>query len=337
HAREEIARTLGASANEIVFTGGGSEADNLAIFGVTRALRSRGQHVITAATEHHAVVHSFHQLRDDGFEVTVLGVNDDGVVDAAEFDAALTPGTIFASIMLANNEIGSIQPVAQLSAMARAKDVIFHTDAVQAPSFLAIDVRALGVDLLSLSAHKFYGPKGVGLLYVRAGTPVAPLILGGSQEFSKRAGTENVSGIVGMARALTLAATERDAHAARVAALRDRFEEQLTARVSDIRINGKGAQRLPNNSNISFAGIPADAMVMRLDLEGAAVSTGSACASGALEPSHVIEALGIDARWRTSAVRFSFGRATTQAQIDRLAALVERVAGELRTFSSKGA
>jgi cysteine desulfurase len=336
NARETVARALGARPKEIVITGGGSEADNLALFGVARAQAHRGKHFISTPVEHHAVLHALDVLRDDGWSVDYIDVDRDGRIDVEAFRTALREDTVLASVMLANNEIGTVQPIAQLAAFARERGVLFHTDAVQGPAYLDVDVRKLGVDLLSISAHKFYGPKGVGALYVREGTPLAPLVVGGSQEFAKRAGTENIAGIAGMAKALELAAAERTASATRVAELRDRFEELVRERVADIRINGSGAERLANVSNISFAGIDADALVLRLDLEGAAISTGSACAAGSLEPSHVIAALGLEPRWRRAAVRFSFGRSTDEGQIERLAELVYSIVTELRRFSVPG-
>lgn len=332
-ARESIAAILGARAKEIVFTGGGSEADNLALFGVARALGARGKQIISVRTEHHAILHALDVLAGEGWKIDYLDVNEDGLVLPQAFAAALCEDAVLASVMLANNEIGTLQPVAELAAIARGRGVLFHTDAVQGPAYLDVGVKALGVDLLSISAHKFYGPKGVGALYIREGTPVAPMVVGGSQEFSMRAGTENVAGIVGMAKALELAAAERAQTAAKVGAMRDDFEELVGARLEDLRINAGAVPRLPNISNISFADVDADALVMRLDLEGAAISTGSACAAGSLEPSHVIAALGLAARWQRGAVRFSFGRSTNREQIDRLATLVANVVTELRELS----
>ena len=257
-ARERVARVLGAKPKEIVFTGSGSEADNLAIAGVARALRARGRHIVSVGTEHHAVLHTLDALKDEGWEVTLLGVDSAGRVDPEAFAAALRDDTVLASVAYANNEIGTIAPIAQLAKLARAREVRFHTDAVQAPAYLPIDVRELGVDLLSIAAHKFYGPKGVGALYVREGTPVAPLLHGGGQEFAKRAGTENVAGIVGMARALELAAAERAEVAARVGALRDRLEAVVCEHLEGVRVNGSGGPRLPNNLNLAISGsIPA--------------------------------------------------------------------------------
>ena len=298
-AREAVARVLGAAPREIVFTGGGSESDVTAIVGAARALAGRGRHVVTSAIEHHAVLHAVDVLERDGWRVTRLPVDRRGLVDPQTFAASLGPGTTVASVMLANNEIGVVQPLAELAAIARSRGVVFHTDAVQAAGWLPLTVDTLGVDLLSLSAHKFNGPKGVGVLYVRRGTPVEPLIVGGGQEHGLRAGTENVAGIAGLAAALRLAEAERPLTAPRVAALRDRLEAGIVAAFPDVVVNGAGAPRLPNNLSVAFAGLPSDALLIRLDLEGIAASAGSACAAGSLEPSHVIAALRLDdeRRW----------------------------------------
>lgn len=333
-ARERVARLLGARAKEIVFTGSGSEADNLAILGVARARREHGRHIVSTAIEHHAVLHSLDSLRDEGFDVTFVPPGEDGAIATEAFERALRADTTLASIMWANNELGTLQPVRQLAAVARRRGVVFHTDAVQLPAYARIDVDDAGVDLLSISAHKFYGPKGVGALYVRSGTPLLPLVLGGSQEFAKRAGTENVAGIVGMAVALELATAELPQSAQRIGGLRDRFEATIVERISGIRINGRAASRLPNVSNVSIDGIEGEALVVRLDLEGVAVSSGSACASGSLEPSHVIAALGLDPRWQRGVVRFSFGRTTTDSQVDRLVDVLDSAVARLRAVNS---
>jgi cysteine desulfurase len=324
-ARASVARLLGAKPREIVFTGGGSEADNLAILGAARARRAAGTHVVTAATEHHAVLHAMDVLRDDGFEVTVLPVDGDGRIDRGAFEAALRPGTVLASLMLANNELGTLHPVAELARLARARGVLFHTDAVQAPGRVALDVDALGVDLLALSAHKFYGPKGVGALYVRSGTPLQPLVVGGGQEAGLRAGTENVAGIVGFARALELATAEMPDESARLGRMRDRFERALVAALPGVRINAGAAPRLPNVASVAFAGMDATELLIRLDLEGVAVSAGSACAAGSTEPSHVIAALGAPAWVQTGTIRFSFGKLTSEQDVERLTSMLCRV------------
>ena len=329
-ARERIARILGAKAKEIVFTGSGSEADNLAIAGVAKAAREPGRHLVSVVTEHHAVLHTLEALRDEGWEVTLLPVDTEGRVNPQEFAAALRDDTVLASVAYANNEIGTIAPVAQLAALAHERGALFHTDAVQAPAYLPLDVRELGVDLLSIAAHKFYGPKGVGALFVREGTPVAALVHGGGQEFAKRAGTENLAGIAGMARALELAAAERYGAAARAGKLRDRLQALVCERLDGVRVNGGGAPRLPNNLNLAFSGIEGDRLLARLDLDGLAVSAGSACASGVVEPSHVVAALGLPPEWSRGVVRLSLGRLTTEEEITRAGEMLERGVSGMR-------
>ncbi|MGD0967871.1 MAG: cysteine desulfurase family protein [Candidatus Aquilonibacter sp.] len=333
-ARDRVAAALGVARKEITFVGSGSEADNQAILSVARTYRERGSHIVSTQIEHHAVLHALDALRDEGFDVTLLPVDERGLIDPAAFAAALRDDTVLASVMYANNEIGVVQPIAQLAAAARERGVIFHTDAVQGAGLIEIRPRELGVDLLSLSAHKFYGPKGVGILYVRDGLVLPPLVHGGGQEFGRRSGTENVAGIVGLAAALERAVAGTRERAARVAALRDRLEGGLRARAGEVRINGAGAPRLPNNSNVSFAGIDSEALLMRFDLEGIAVSAGSACTSGALEPSHVIAALNADPRWHQGVIRFSLGEATTEEEIDRVLELVPRITAELQGRAS---
>lgn len=332
-ARERVAACLNAKGKEVVFTAGGSEADNLAIIGVAHALRAKGRHLVSSVIEHHAVLHSLEALRDEGWEVTLLAIDAEGRVSPDAFAAALRDDTVLASVMYVNNELGTVQPIAQLAEAAHARGVLFHTDAVQAAAYLPLDVQAMGADLLSLAAHKFYGPKGTGMLYVRDGTPIVPIIHGGSQEFAKRAGTENVAGIVGFATALELALDERTTAAARIATLRDRFEDRITQRVADVRVNGGGALRAPHVSNMSFFGVSSEQLLMRLDVEGLAVSAGSACASGAVEPSHVIAALGLPEPWMRGVIRFSLGRTTTQAQVDRAAEVLEQAVADLRSIS----
>ncbi|HTV94083.1 MAG TPA: cysteine desulfurase family protein [Verrucomicrobiae bacterium] len=329
-ARDRVAAALGVARKEVTFVGSGSEADNQAILSVARTYRGRGTHVVSTRIEHHAVLHALDALRDEGFDVTVLPVDERGLIDPAAFAAALRDDTVLASVMYVNNEIGVVQPIAQLAAIARERGVLFHTDAVQGAGLIDIRPRELGVDLLSLSAHKFYGPKGVGILYVRDGLVLPPLVHGGGQEFGRRSGTENVAGIVGLAAALERAVAGTSERAVRVAALRDRLEAGIRARAGDVRVNGADAPRLPNNSNISFAGIDSEALLMRFDLEGIAVSAGSACTSGALEPSHVIAALNVEPRWQQGVIRFSLGEATTEEEIDRVLEVVPRMTAELR-------
>jgi len=261
----------------------------------------------------------------------LLPVDPEGRVDPQEFAAALRDDTVLASVAYANNEIGTVAPVAQLARLAHERGALFHTDAVQAPAYLPLDVRELSVDLLSIAAHKFYGPKGVGALFVREGTPVAPLVHGGGQEFAKRAGTENVAAIVGLARALELAAAERDAVAERTGKLRDRLQAIVCERIEGVRVNGGGASRLPNNLNLAFSGIEGDRLLARLDLDGMAVSAGSACASGVVEPSHVIAALGLSPEWARGVVRLSLGRSTTEEEVAAAGEMLVRAVSGVRS------
>ncbi len=330
-AREQVAGVLGAAPREVVFTGGGSESDVLAIVGAAKARAGEGKHVVTAVFEHHAVLHAVDVLEGEGWSVTRLPVTPAGYVEPAAVAAALRPDTTLVSIMLGNNEIGTVQPVAEIAALARARGVLVHTDAVQAAGYLDLDVARLGVDLLALSGHKFGGPKGAGVLYVRRGTPVAPQIVGGGQEHGLRSGTENLAGIAGFARALTLAEAERPATAPRVAALRDALQAELLAAVPDALVLGADGPRLPHILSIAFRGHPSDALLMALDLEGVSASAGSACAAGSLEPSHVIAALGVAPEYATSVVRFSLGRTTSAADIAAAVAIVRRVIGRMET------
>ncbi len=328
-ARERIAAILQCKPKEIIFTASGTEADNIAIIGAARAARSRGKHVVTTAIEHHAVLHAVRALREEGFEVTLLPVGPDGVVDPARFGDALRDDTVLAAVMYANNEIGTIEPIAQLAAIARERGVVFLTDAVQAAGILDLDVTGLGVDALAISAHKFYGPKGVGALYVRDGTPLEPLIHGGGQERGRRSGTENVSGVIGMARALEIADGGRAAVNERVAGLRDALEAKLTAALPRVHVNAKTASRLPGISSLSFAGVDAESLLIALDLAGVAASAGSACAAGSLEASHVVAALG-GAAASGATLRLSLGRGTTPEEIERVASLLPSLVASQR-------
>ena len=331
-AREGIAAILGAKPREIVFTGGGSEADNLAVKGAAWAASARGRHIVTSNVEHKAVLNACGILERSGFEVTYLPVDRYGRVDPAEVDAAITDRTALVSIMYANNEVGTLQPIAEIGAICRRHGVLFHTDAVQAAGYLPLDVDRLGVDLLSLAAHKVYGPKGVGALFVRQGTALLPQIQGGAQERQRRAGTENVAGIVGLARALELAQGDlasRDAENARLAGLRDR----LLAAVRDlpgIETTGHPVQRLPHNASWLIEGIEGGDLVAALDLEGVAASTGSACTSGSAEPSHVLIAMGIDPSSAHGALRLTAGRGTTEGDVDRAAQAMGTAIGRMR-------
>jgi cysteine desulfurase len=330
-ARADVARVLGAAPREIVFTGGGSEADVLAIIGAAKARAADGKHVITAMFEHHAVLHAFDVLEAEGWTVTRLPVTPDGLVDLAALRAALRPDTTLVSIMLGNNEVGTIQPLAEIAALAHAAGTLVHTDAVATAGYLKLDLAALDVDLLTLSAHKFNGPKGVGVLFVRRGTPLTAQIVGGGQEHGLRSGTENLAGVAGFARALVLADAERSETVARVTALRDRLAAAIAALVPDTIVLGGAAPRLPHILSVGFPDQPSDALLMALDLEGVSASAGSACAAGSLEPSHVVAALGIGSRYATGVLRFSLGRTTTGADVDGAAAVVGRVVGRMQT------
>jgi len=333
-ARAAVARVLGAKPREIVFTGGGSEADNLAILGIARARRTAGRHIITSAIEHHAVLHAVDELEAAGWSVTRLGADAAGMVAPDDLRAALRPDTTLVTLALANNEIGTVAPIAELAAIAHAAGALFHTDAVQAPGQLPLDVAALGVDTLALSGHKFCAPKGVGVLYVRSGTPIVPHLFGGGQEHGLRAGTENLAGISALAAALELAEAERSAFVARVTALRDRLAAGIIAAIPGVRVNAAGAPRLANNLSVAFDDAPGDLLLMRLDLEGIAASAGSACAAGSLEPSHVIAALGLPQAAQRSVIRFSLGRTTTGDQIDRVLACLPDIVREVRSGAS---
>ena len=323
-AHERIARSLGAKRKEIVFTGSGSEADALAIAGVTH--HRGGRHVVASAIEHHAVLHAVEALRERGYDLTLLPVDGAGFVDEERFAAALRDDTALATVMHANNEIGTVQPVERLAQIARARGVPFHCDAIASAGRLPISVDAMGVDTLAIAAHKFGGPKGCGVLYVRDGTALEPAVRGGGQERGRRAGTEDVAAAVGTAVALELASSEMERENERTARLRDDLERGILRTVSASRVNG-GAPRLSNLTSLSFEGVAAEALAARLDLEGIAVSPGSACTSGVAGPSHVVEALGSDPR---GAVRFSLGRSTTGEEVERVLQVMPGVISELR-------
>lgn len=334
-AREKTAAAIGAGKpTEIVFTGGGSEADNLAIFGIMDAHADRGRGFITCAIEHHAVLHAADALRRRGDDVKVLPVDADGMLEPETLRAALDDATVLVSVMHANNEIGTLQRIKELAAIAHERGALFHTDAIQTTGHVAIDVAALGVDALSLSAHKFEGPKGVGALYVKRGTRVRPRVVGGGQEFGKRAGTENVAGIVALATALDLAVRELDVQAARIAALRDRLVDAACARIPSAALNGSRTRRLPNNASIRFDGADASGVMIALDIAGIEVSTGSACTSGSLEPSHVLTAIGLSAEKARGTVRFSLGRTTTRDEIDAVSDALPPIIEKLRGVGS---
>ena len=335
-ARERVAGILNCRPREIVFTSGGTESDNAAIQGAAIALEETGRHVITASAEHHAVLHAGQALENRGWEVTYLPVDNYGLVDPQQVFNAITPHTTVVSIMYANNEIGAINPIAEIAAAVKDRarqlnrTIVMHTDAVQAAGFLNLDVRRLGVDMMSLSGHKFYGPKGVGVLYIRRGVPFLPLITGGGQERERRSGTENVAGIIGLAAALEIADRERDAVSAHCAALRDRIISELPRRIPDCALNGHPTQRLPNNVNFSFCGVDGESILLGLDLRGIAASSGSACSSGSLEPSHVLLALGQTAEVARGSLRITLGKHNTDAEVDRLLDTLAGLIAELR-------
>jgi cysteine desulfurase len=332
-ARDTIADALGAHPSEIYFTSGGTESDNLALIGVTTALAKRGNHIITTSIEHHAIFETCAFLQTNGFEVTFLPVDEYGLVGPDDLRNAITEKTILISIMHANNEIGTIEPIEQLSAIARESGIPFHTDAVQTAGHIPVDVNRLGVDLLSLAGHKFYGPKGVGALFIRRGTRINPIIHGGAQERERRAGTENVPGILGMAKAMEIAMREMDERRERESALVDLLITGLMENIPGIRLNGHPTLRLPNNANISVSGVEGESMLLNLDMNGIAVSSGSACSSGALEPSHVLRAIGLPFTLAQASLRFSLGRSNTAEEIRQVVRILPPIVSRLRSIS----
>jgi cysteine desulfurase len=340
-SRRTVAELLGARPQEIVFTSGGSESDGLALRGIAHAARATGTHIVTVATEHHAVLHAAAALEREGYRVTYLPVNRDGFVERDSLLAAVDEETTVVSVMLANNETGTIQPVAELAQGVKAKNLraIFHTDAVQAAGMLELDVSNLGVDALSLAAHKFYGPKGVGVLYIRAGTRIEAQVLGGSQEKERRAGTENVAGAAGLATALRLATEERAERVEHMRALRDRLLDQLPRRIPGTLITGPsdGSRRLANSVSCCFEEIEAETLLLQLDLAGIAASSGSACTSGSLEPSHVLTAMGIPAETARGSLRLTLGRQNTAAEIETVLDLLPGFVERLRMTKAKSA
>ena len=332
-AREEIAAVIGAEPREIYFTSGGSEADNQAIRSAALAGKRKGKnHIVSTAFEHHAVLHTLNQLKAEGFEVTLLDVHENGIVRPEEVKAAIRPETCMVTVMTANNEIGTIQPIREIGEICRGLGVPFHTDAVQAVGPLAIDVKADNIDYLSASAHKFHGPKGVGFLYARKGMPLLPLINGGAQEKGKRAGTENLPGIVGMAAALKESAAERDAEAVRLTALRDRLIAGLKE-IPHSALNGDAEKRLPGNVSFCFEGIEGESLLLLLDEKGISASSGSACTSGSLDPSHVLLAIGRVHDVAHGSLRLTLGRENTAEDVEAIIAAVKDVAAYLRSFS----
>jgi cysteine desulfurase len=331
--REKVAKLLGCHPEEIYFTSGGTESDNLALKGVAFANRDKGRHLITSSIEHHAVLESCHFLETQGFEVTYLRVDRYGAVAPDDLRKAIRDDTILVSIMHGNNEVGTIQPIAELSKIARGAGIYFHSDTVQSTGKLKIDVEEMGIDLLALSAHKLYGPKGVGAIYVRRGTHIAPLMHGGHHERNYRAGTENVAGIVGLGAAIEVCSKEIDVEYRYLMDLSASFYEGLEERIPDVLLNGDFENRLPGTLNISFKGVEAEAVILSLDLEGVAVASGSACTSGTAEPSHVLEAMGVAPELARSAVRFSFGRFNTKKDVDYVLKALPPIIERLRAMS----
>jgi cysteine desulfurase len=333
-ARHAVADALETDPRSIVFTSGGSESDNIAIKGAVVAALGRGGHVITSRIEHHAVLRTCQYVRERyGVDVTFVGVDAEGLVDPAEVADACRDDTLLISIMLANNDVGTIEPLAEIGQMSRVRGIPFHTDAVQAVGKIPVAVDELGVDLLAMSAHKFYGPKGVGALYVRQGTRFDPLSHGGNQEWGLRAGTENVPGIVGLATALELAVSGMEPESVRLRSLTERLERGVLERIPDVAVHARGAVRIPGTTNIAFHYVEGESMVLALDMEGVAVSTGSACTTDSAEPSHVLSAMGVAPNVAQGSVRFGLGRHTTTEDVDRVLTLLPPIVERLRAMS----
>jgi cysteine desulfurase len=332
-ARDNIASVINAKSNEIYFTAGGSESDNWALKGVAESYKNKGKHIITTAIEHHAILHTCEYLESEGFEVTYLPVDEYGIISLDELKKAVREDTILISVMFANNEIGSIQPIAEIGAFAREKGIVFHTDAVQAFGHVPIDVEAMNIDLLSSSGHKIYGPKGTGFLYIRKGIKIKPLIHGGAQERNRRAGTENVPGIVGFGEAAKLAAGEMDAEAERLSKLRDKLINGILTAIPYSRLNGHPTKRLPGNANISFEFIEGESMLLLLDSKGICASSGSACTSGSLDPSHVLLAIGLPHEKAHGSLRISLGHFNTEEEVDYLLEVLPPIVERLRAMS----
>lgn len=332
-ARNTIAKCLNADDKEIYFTSGGTEADNWALKGVADALSKKGNHIITSAIEHHAILHTCEYLEKQGFEITYLPVDENGLVNPEDLESAITEKTILVSIMFANNEIGTIQPIKELAQIAHNHNVYFHTDAVQAVAHVEIDVKELGIDLMSMSAHKFGGPKGIGALYIKKGVRVTNLLHGGQQELGRRATTENLAGIVGMAAALKLAMDNFEKNVEKMQALRERYIKGVMEKIPYCRLNGHRTQRLPGNTNISFQFIEGEAMLLLLDMYGIAASSGSACTSGSLDPSHVLLAIGLPHGIAHGSLRVTFSHHNTEEEVVQIIDALEKVIQRLRDMS----
>lgn len=333
NARHQVASALNAEDNEIVFTGCGTEADNMALKGIAEKYQSKGKHIITSSVEHHAILHTCEYLEKHGFEVTYLPVDEYGMVKAEQVRDAIRSDTILVSIMFANNEVGTIMPIKEIGAVCREKGVFFHTDAVQAVGHVAIDVKAMNIDLLSLSAHKLHGPKGVGALYIRKGIIVPPLLHGGAQERRKRAGTENVAGIVGLGKAIEIACSDIEGTAKRMCYLRDKLINGIEASIPEVKLNGHRTERLPGNVNFSIKYIEGESILLMLDINGIAASSGSACTSGSLDPSHVLLAMGMPHETAHGSLRLTLGDDTTEDDIDYVLEVLPEIVVKLRKMS----
>ncbi len=333
-AREQVAKALSAKPEEIVFTAGGTESDNTVLLGVLQRYKNKGNHIITTAVEHHAVLHTCEQLEKNGLAtVTYLPVDAYGRITAQQVKDAITEKTVLVSVMFANNEVGTIQPIAEIGKVCREKGVLFHTDAVQAVGHVPVDVQALNLDFLSLSAHKFHGPKGVGALYVRKGVKIPSLLTGGAQEKNRRAGTENTPGIVGLGEAIELAVANMDETAKRMTYLRDKLIREIPKRIPEVKLNGHPTERVPNNVNFSIRYIEGESILLLLDLNGIAGSSGSACTSGSLDPSHVLLAMGLPHEIAHGSLRLSLGDDTTEEEIDYVLETLPKVVEKLRAMS----
>lgn len=334
NARAQVAKAINCDPNEVYFTGGGSEADNWAIKGIATAHMKKGNHIITTKIEHHAVLHTCEFLEKFGFEVTYLDVNEEGFVDLKQLEEAITDKTILVSIMFANNEIGTIQPIKEIGVLCREKKVLFHTDAVQAVGSVPVDVKEMNIDLLSLAGHKLYGPKGIGALYIRRGIRIDNLIHGGGQERGRRAGTENIPGVVGLGKAIELATENIEENRARLTVLRDKLIDGILERIPYARLNGpRGDKRLPGNSNISFEFIEGESILLSLDFEGICASSGSACTSGSLDPSHVLLAIGLPHEKAHGSLRTTLGAASTEEDVEKLLNELPPIIERLRNMS----
>ena len=333
HARNQVAAAINASPDEIFFTAGGTESDNMAIKGVAHKYAKKGKHIITTAIEHHAVLHTCEALEKEGYEVTYLPVDEDGLISVEQVKAAMRDDTLLVTVMFANNEVGTIEPIAEIGALCRERNVLFHTDAVQAVCHVPIDVKVMNIDLMSISAHKFHGPKGIGALYCRKGIVLEPVIVGGAQERKRRAGTENVAGIVGLGAAIERAHKNMSADMARVSALRDKLISGILKNIPYVKLNGHPTQRLPQNVNFSIRYIEGESILLMLDINGIAASSGSACTSGSLDPSHVLLAMGIPHEIAHGSLRLTLSDMTTDEEVDYGRETLTKIVNRLRDMS----